>query len=125
VPPAVELGRSATTARLDDEAAVADDRDVGPAVLADLGRVDVGVDDLGVRGEASSLAGDPVVEAGAEAMSRSDFCIAVTAVYVAVHARHAEVLRVAVGERAARHQRGDDGMPVSSASSRSSSARRP
>ena len=35
----------------DDLAAVADDRHVGGAVLADLGRVDVDVDDLGVRGE--------------------------------------------------------------------------
>ena len=51
---------------LDDEPAVADDRHVGAADLAQLGRVDVDVDDLGVGGEAVDLAGDPVVEAGAE-----------------------------------------------------------
>src|ERR687889_51315 len=48
-------------------AAVADDRHVGVAVLADLRGVDVGVDDLGVRGERAELTGHPVVEAGAEA----------------------------------------------------------
>ena len=37
---------------LDDEPAVADDRHVGPADLAQLGGVDVDVDDLGVGGEA-------------------------------------------------------------------------
>ena len=41
-------------------------------------------------------------------MSRSDFCSAVDRGDGAVHAGHAEVLRVAVGERAAGHQRGDD-----------------
>ena len=60
---------SAATARdqlVDDVPGVADDRHVGVPVLADLGRVDVGVDDLRVRGEGVQLAGDPVVEAGAE-----------------------------------------------------------
>ena len=51
---------------LDDEAAVADDRHVGPADLAELGGVDVDVDDLGVGRERVDLAGDAVVEAGAE-----------------------------------------------------------
>ena len=41
------------------------------------------------------------------AISRSAFCSAVTADDRAVHAGHAEVLGVAVRERAARHQRGD------------------
>ena len=45
---------------------VADDRDVGADVLGDLRRVDVDVDDLGVRRELGQLAGDPVVEAGAD-----------------------------------------------------------
>ncbi len=39
----------------DDGADVTDDGRVGVAVLADLGRVDVGVDDLGFRRERSSL----------------------------------------------------------------------
>ena len=37
-------------------AAVADDRNVGPADLAQLGRVDVDVDDFGARGQRSSPA---------------------------------------------------------------------
>ena len=52
---------------LDDEPAVAHDRHVGPADLAQLGGVDVDVDDLGVGRERADLAGDPVVEAGARA----------------------------------------------------------
>ena len=51
---------------LDDQAAVADDRHVGAAHLALLGGVDVDVDDLGVGSERRHLAGDAVVEAGAE-----------------------------------------------------------
>jgi hypothetical protein len=45
---------------------VAHDGQVGGAVLADLGRVDVEVDDLGVGSEGGEAAGDAVVEADAE-----------------------------------------------------------
>ena len=45
---------------------VADDRDVRRDVLGDLGRVDVDVDELGPRRELRQLAGDAVVEAGAD-----------------------------------------------------------
>ncbi len=51
----------------DDLLAVAHDRHVGGAVLADLGRVDVGVDDLRLGRERVEVAGHPVVEAGAQA----------------------------------------------------------
>ena len=91
-----------------DQAAVADDRHVGPAHLALLGRIDVDVDHLGLGGEAVDLAGDAVVEAGAEgdqqvaALHRRD------GRGVAVHARHAEAQRVVVGEHATGHQRRDD-----------------
>src|SRR6266853_1198710 len=51
---------------LDGRPAVGGDADVGPADLADLGRVDVDVDDLGQGGEGGVLAGHPVVEPGAE-----------------------------------------------------------
>ena len=44
-------------------AGIADDRDQGLHVLADLGRVDVDVDDLRLRREGGQLAGDAVVEA--------------------------------------------------------------
>jgi len=64
----------------DDQAAVADDRHIRHPNLAHFGRVDVDVDDLGFLGESVEATGDPVVEASPRAMSRSDFCIAVTAV---------------------------------------------
>ena len=51
---------------VDDVARVAHDRHVRQAVLADLGRVDVGVDHLGFGCERVELAGHPVVEAGAK-----------------------------------------------------------
>ena len=99
---------TALTISAGDVLAVADDRHVGPAHLALLGRVDVDVDDLGLGGEAVDLAGDAVVEAGAEGDQQ------VAALHrrdrrgVAVHAGHAERQRVVVGERAAGHQRRDD-----------------
>ena len=77
----------------DDLAAVADDRHVGVPVLGDLGRVDVGVDDLGVRGERVELAGDPVVEAGAERDEQVDSLQRGDGGDRAVHAGHAEVQR--------------------------------
>src|SRR5699024_11620554 len=43
---------------------IADDGDLDIAVLPDLGRIDIGVDDLRVRGERIEPAGDAVVEAG-------------------------------------------------------------
>ena len=92
----------------DDVLHVTHDRHVGVAVLADLGRVDVGVNHLGVGGERVQLAGHPVVEAGAERDQQVALLQRADGRDGAVHARHAEVLRVAVGERAARHQRGDD-----------------
>ena len=91
----------------DDGLDVADDRHVGMAVFADLGRIDVGVNHLGPRREGVKLSGHPVVEAGAQRdqqvaalqrRHRSDR---------AVHAGHAQVLEVRVRERTARHQRGD------------------
>ncbi len=45
---------------------VADDRQVDTDILLDRGRVDVDMDDLGVRRKGGDLAGDPVVEAGAD-----------------------------------------------------------
>jgi anti-sigma factor ChrR (cupin superfamily) len=92
-----------------------------PAVLADLGRVDVGVDDLGERREGRQLAGDPVVEPGAEGDEQVGLLQAGDGGDRAVHARHAQVERVAVGEGAAGHQGGHDRDLVSSTKRRSSS----
>ncbi len=95
----------------DDLSRVADDRDVGGAVLADLGGVDVGVDDLRERGEAVELAGDAVVEAGAERDDEVGLLERGHGGDAAVHPGHADVLRVAVGEGAEGHQGRRDGGP--------------
>lgn len=91
----------------DDGLDVTDDGHVGVAVLADLGRVDVGVDDLGFRRERVELAGHPVVEAGTQRDQQVAALQRRHGGHRAVHAGHAEVLPVAVGKRAAGHQRGD------------------
>ena len=57
---------------------------------------------------AVDLAGDAVVEAGAEGDQQVGLLHRGDRGVVAVHARHAEAQRVVVGERAAGHQRGDD-----------------
>jgi hypothetical protein len=48
---------------LDDSATVTHDRHVGTSDLAQLRRVDIDMDDLGVGGEGAHLAGDTIVEA--------------------------------------------------------------
>lgn len=106
--PSVCSASTASTSR-PDLAGVAHDRDVRGAVLADLGRVDVGVDDLGVRGEAVQLAGDAVVEAGSEGDDQVGLLQRGDGGDRTVHARHSHVQRVAVGEGAQRHQGGGDG----------------
>ena len=93
---------------LDHEPAVAHDGHVGPAHLAQLGGIDVGVDDLGVGGERPDLAGDPVVEARAERDQQVGLLHRRDRGVVAVHPRHAEAERMAVGERTPRHQGRDD-----------------
>ena len=93
----------------DDLAGVAHDRHVGRPVLADLGRVDVGVDDLRLGGEGREVAGDAVVEPRAEGDQQVGLLHRRDGGDGAVHARHAQVLAVAIGERAAGHEGGDDG----------------
>jgi len=68
-----------------------------------------GVDDRRARGEAVELAGDAVVEAGAEAHEQVALLQGGHRGDAPVHAGHPQVLRVAVGERAAGHQGRDDG----------------
>ena len=113
LPPRVEIDRTgAVPAQHLDQIGdhvldVTDDRHVRMPVLADLGRVDVGVDDLGLGGERIQLPGDPVVEAGAQGDQQVAALQRRHRRHGAVHAGHAQVLRVAVGERTAGHQRGD------------------
>ena len=115
-PPLVDVGLRACAASAErglevDEHVleVAHDRHVGRADLADLGGVDVDVHDLGVRREQRRLAGHAVVEPRAERDEQVGLLQGEHRRHRAVHAGHAEVLRVRVGERAARHQRGHDG----------------
>ena len=92
----------------DHLAAVAHDRDVGDPVLADLGGVDVGVDDPRAGREGVQVAGHPVVEPGTQADDQVAALEPGHGRDRAVHAGHAEVLRVAVRERTTRHQGRDD-----------------
>ena len=111
----VGLRRTAGEQRLDldddlfdHEAGIADDRDVGLADLALLGRVDVDMDDLGLLRERVDLAGDPVVESRAERDQQIGLLHRRDRRCVAVHAGHAEVQLVVVGEGAASHERRHD-----------------
>ena len=92
----------------EDLLGVADDRDVRRDVLADLGRVDVDVDELGVRGELAELARDAVVEARADREDQVGFVHRVVGRAGAVHAEHSEPLRVRRRERAEAVQRAGD-----------------
>ena len=92
-----------------DPLRVAHDRDVGRDVLGDLGRIDVDVDELGPRRELRQLAGDPVVEAGADRDDQVGLVHRVVGRARAVHAEHAEPLLVRRREGAEAHQRAGDG----------------
>ena len=73
--------------------------------LADLARVDVDVDDLGVRAELAELAGCAVVEASADREQQVAFAEHEVRVRRTVHAEHAEVASIARVECAEAHQR--------------------
>ena len=88
--------------------AVADDRDVDLDVLVDRRRIDIDVDLLRARREGVEPAGDAVVEARADA----DHHVAIVHRHVgfvgAVHAEHAEPLRIGRRIGAEPHQRRGD-----------------
>ena len=65
---------------LDHQAAVTGDGHVGEPDLVELGRIDVHMDHLGVRGEGVDPARHPVVEPAAEGNEQVGACMAVTAV---------------------------------------------
>ena len=96
---------------------VADDRDVRGDVLGDLRRVDVDVDELRPRRELGELAGDAVVEAGADGADQVRLVHRVVGRAGAVHAEHPEPLRVGLavftrGIGAEPHQRARHGEAV-------------
>ena len=88
---------------------VANDRDVSEANLGDLGGVNVDVNDLGLGGEGVDLAGHAVVEAGTQGDEQVGLLHGSHCGNGAVHAGHAEVLGVGLGERTDSVQGGDDG----------------
>ncbi|CAB4886252.1 unannotated protein [freshwater metagenome] len=92
----------------DHQTTVAGDADIGTTNLAQFGRIDVHVDDLGVGSEAIELAGDAVVETGAEGDQQIGLLHRGDGGVVAVHAGHAETERMIVGHRTAGHEGGDD-----------------
>ena len=103
------LGAHRLDELLDHRADVADDRHVGAPHLAELGGIDVDVNDLGVGCERRDLARDAVVEARPERDEQIGVLHRRDRGVVAVHARHAEAQRVLVGDATASHQCRDDG----------------
>ena len=103
-----EIGRAALRFHRGDERQqgrqnalhVAHDRDLNRDVLADLGRVDVHVDDPRVRGERRHVARDAVVEAHAQGDQQVGRLDGAVDVLPAVHADPAEAERVGLVHRA-------------------------
>jgi hypothetical protein len=98
------LGRQARQ----DVLGVADDRDVRRDVLGDLGGVDVDVDELRVRRELIQLAGDAVIEAGADRDDEVRLVHRVVRRAGPVHAEHAQPLGPAGREAAEAVERAGD-----------------
>ena len=105
-------------------AQLAHDRHVGVAVLGDLGRVDVHVDDLRAGRERVELAGHAVVEARADRDQQVGAVQRPVRELGAVHAGHLQRERVRVGERALRQQRRHDRDPASPRRARAARPRR-
>jgi hypothetical protein len=116
-------GRGAHVARLDELHELArqlaqsvgeraDDGDVGPPELADLGWVDVEVDDLGARGEGAQLPGDAIVEAAPQRDDQVGLVQRPVRPLGTVHAGRAERERMRVREGALGHQRRHDRDPA-------------
>ena len=82
---------------------------MGLDVLGDVRRVDIDVDDRGVAGEAGQVAGDAIIEAGADGDEAVAVLDGVVRVGRPVHAEHpqGQVVRLVDGSEA--QQRGRDG----------------
>src|SRR5579871_5716717 len=94
--------------RLEHVARVPDDGDGHAHVLADLRRVNIHVDDSGVRREGGCLAGHAVVEAPADVEEHVALLDGAIDVDPAVHAGHADRERMVFGESADAVQGGDN-----------------
>ena len=91
-----------------DRLHVANNRNVSRHVLRDLGRIDVDVDELGVRSELVELAGDAIVEAGADRADQVSLIHRVVRCSRSVHAEHPEPLIAFGRERPEPHQSARD-----------------
>src|SRR3972149_2062596 len=107
-PPLVPAGglREAPQECREEVARVGHDAEVGVHVLADLGAIDVDVDDSGVRREGARLAGDAVVEAAADAHEQVAVLDRLVDVHPAVHPGVAQRQRVALVDVADAAERG-------------------
>ena len=73
-------------------------------VLAQLAGVNVDLDDLGAPGEGVGLEGDAVAEPRADRDDEVGLIDGLVGGVAAVHAQHAEVVRLAIAEDACGHQ---------------------
>ena len=88
-----------------DVADVADDADIGLAILPQLGRVDVDVQHASVGSEGVEAPGDAIIEAHAKGDQRVGFRDAHIGGVAAVHAKHADEVRVIARQGAESHHR--------------------
>ena len=96
----VELAQAVTDVALEGSG--------GADVLADLCRVDLHVDDLGVGGEVLEPARDPVIEAHAGSDEQVRLVDGDVVPVHTVHAGHAHIQRVRAGKAADAQESGDD-----------------
>ena len=91
-----------------DGARVADQPDGDGHVLADLRRIELDVDHLRPAGEGREVSRHPVIEPEPDPDDQVGLLDGAVHVHLAMHARHAQVQRVRLRERADPEQRGDD-----------------
>src|SRR5690606_25554253 len=108
-PVGVRLRGQAVEQAAQDVGGVAGEAEEGLLDLADLGGVDVDVGDGGARAEFGDLAGGAIVEARADGEDEVGLFEEVVGAAGGVHAEHAHVERVVVGQGAESHGRGDGG----------------
>jgi hypothetical protein len=88
----------------EDLTSIADDGNHGHHVLADLRRIDVYVDDLGVGAEGGDLSGHPVGETHADGKDDVGVGQDVVGDLSTVHSEHPKAERMALGKGALSHQ---------------------
>ena len=88
----------------EDNLAGSDDRDVGPDGLGDRGRIDVDMDNLGVRAELRDVVRDAVSKPRSDGKDDVGVVHGHVGLIGAVHAEHSEEASVSCRERAESHQ---------------------